>query len=297
MKACLREPLLHFLLLGTCLFVLYSALNRDETAVDERTIVIDRGKLLTYLQYRSRAFDEERFNEVLNELSEPDLEHLIDGYVREEALYREAKALGLDTNDYISRLRLVQQLEFVLRGFTDSGDDLTAREIRRYYDDNRLDYAEQPKVSFTHLFFSTAQHGSEEAEELARAKLEALDADRTALAAAPVGDPFLQRKTYVSQGPEVVASHFGQEMQQALFTLKPDDGNWRGPFQSPYGFHLVLLTGKEPARIPSLEEVREQVVRDARRNLQNDRFERSVKAVVGSYDVAVRQNIRKRENR
>lgn len=296
MNVLLREPLLHFLLLGTCLFVLYGALDREGAGADDRTIVVNRDKLLTYLQYRSRAFDEERFNEVLDGLSDRDFQHLVDGYVREEALHREAKALELGANDYISRLRLVQQLEFVLRGFADAGGSPTAQEIERHYEANRSDYQEQPRISFTHLFFSIERR-SPAAADAARAKLEALNDDRVSATTASPGDPFLHRDTYVSQGPELVASHFGTEMQQALFTLEPGDGNWHGPFRSPYGFHLVLLTGKEPARVSPLEEVREKVVQDLRRSTRNARFERSIQAVVGAYEVDVRQDIRIHEDR
>src|SRR5688572_139179 len=107
MRSWLREPLLHFLLLGAVLFFVYAALNRHRADADPQTIVVNREKLLTFIQYRSRAFDATRFNNLLESLPEEELRKLIQSYVREEALYREAKALQLDKNDYVARLRLI----------------------------------------------------------------------------------------------------------------------------------------------------------------------------------------------
>ncbi|HEY0942353.1 MAG TPA: peptidylprolyl isomerase [Steroidobacter sp.] len=289
-KALLREPLLHFLLLGTALFVAYGHFNQDAADADPQTIVVDRDNLLTFIQFRSRAFDAATFQQALDRLSEEELQQLIKDYTREEALYREAKALQLDKNDYVSRLRLIQQLEFITRGFTDAQVEVTEQEIQRHYETHESEYRVQPKVTFTHVFFSSDRHGAKEAEALARAELKKLNGGRVRFDQAPGhGERFLYHVNYVAREAEEVASHFGEDMQTQLFALKPDDKQWRGPFQSPYGSHLVMLTQHEAGYLPSFDEVRARVEQEARQAAMDARFEESIQSIVDAYDVEVRR--------
>ena len=114
-RRILHEPLLHFALLGAAVFAAYLALH-PTAASDERTIVVDRGHLLNFMQNRAKAFDRPHFAEVLDTMSPSALDDLIKDYVREEAMYREAKSLKLEDRDYVARRRLVQQLEIITRG-------------------------------------------------------------------------------------------------------------------------------------------------------------------------------------
>ena len=61
-----KDPLLHFLLLGTFIFVANGLLNQQNPTADPRTIVVNRGDLLTFMQYRSKAFNEKRFGIILD---------------------------------------------------------------------------------------------------------------------------------------------------------------------------------------------------------------------------------------
>lgn len=260
--------------------------SRDAIDSDPQTIVVDRDKLLTFVQYRSRAFDAARFNALLNSLPKEELQRLIQDYVREEALYREAKALQLDKNDYVARLRLIQQLEFITRGFADSQVQLTPQATERYYEAHQSEYRVAPKVTFTHVFFSSERRAAAQARALARATLHQLNQNRVRFEQAAVhGERFLYQLNYVNRESEEIASHFGAQMQSQLFALQPSDRTWRGPFQSPYGFHLVLLTRSEAGYLPPLEEVRGKVEQDIRQGAQEARFEQAMQSVVKGYKV------------
>ena len=290
MKTLLREPLLHFLLLGAGLFLVYGHLDGDLDEADPQTIVVDRDKLMSFAQYRSRAFDAVRFNQVIDSLEEEELQRMIQAYVREEALYREAKALQLDSNDYVARSRLIQQLEFIMRGFGDAQVQLTAQEIQRHYEGHKPEYRVKPQVTFTHVFFSRERHGAQKAQALARAELHELNRVQVRFEQAPAhGERFLYHVNYVGREPEEIASHFGREMQEQLFALEPNEKLWRGPFQSSYGAHLVLLTHREAGYVPSLEEVRAQVKQEARQAALERRFEGSVQSLVQAYKVKVKR--------
>ena len=283
--AFLREPLLHFLLLGATLFTVYQHIRQDQADPDRRTIAVNRDKLLSFIEYRLRIFDAERSNAYLDSLPSPELQRLIDAYVREEAVYREAKTLGLDQEDYVARLRLVQQLESALRGFANMQAEPTAQEIEQYYEAHKPEYAVEPRVRFTHVFFSSDMHASSQAEALARQELLRLNRDRVRFEQAPAhGEHFLYGVNYIQRAPELVASHFGTEMQRQLFDLEPSQ-IWRGPFRSLHGYHLVLLVDKQPGYLPPFEQVQTRVAQETRDAKRDARFEEEIRSIVTTYRV------------
>lgn len=288
MKRFLKEPLLHFLAAGLGLFVLFGIVNRGEQDTDPNVVIVDRDALLTFVQYRIKAFNPTLAAKKLNSLSEDELERLIDDYVREEVLHREAIALGLDEDDYVIRRRLVQKLEFITEGFAEAGAAIDDAALRRYFDANKADYYVEPYVTFTHVFFDTEDRPRAEARALAEKKLEELNRDGTPFSDAPQhGDRFLYHVNYVERTPDYVASHFGFPMAKALFEMEPNDFIWRGPFDSAYGVHLVMLTTNEPGRDPDLSELEGRVREDARRAIIRKETEAAITDVVGTYDVRV----------
>jgi hypothetical protein len=288
LRFCFREPLVHFLLLGVALFFIHGYVRSDEVAVDSRTIVVNREKLLAYVQYRSRTFEATRFDTLIDSLSERELKDLIRDYVREEALYREAKALQLDSGDYVARLRLVQQLEFITRGIASEQIEVTDREIRTYYDTHDERYRVPPKVTFTHVFLGISKQGESDARGRALAELERLNRAQVGfIEAASHGERFPHGLNYIERSPEEIASHFGEPMQRALFALEADDRLWRGPFRSEHGYHLVLLTRRLQGHKRPLAEVSAKVEQAVREAVLADRFEKSVREIVSAYDVRV----------
>lgn len=289
MKRLLKEPLVHFLAAGLGLFVLFGLVNRTtEDDGDPKVIVVDRDALLTFVQYRTKTFEPSVAEARLDKLSEEELERLIDDYVREEVLHREALALGLDRDDYVIRRRLVQKVEFITEGFAEASSAVDEAALRRYFDANKDDYYVEPYVTFTHVFFETEDRSREEARALAKKKLAELNRDKVLFSEAPQhGERFLYHVNYVERTPEYVASHFGVEMEKALFELSPDDEVWVGPFDSPYGVHLVMLTTNEPGREPALEEIKGRVIDDARRAAVRERTAEAIDDIVDAYDVRI----------
>jgi peptidyl-prolyl cis-trans isomerase C len=105
-KHLLREPLLHFLLIGTALFVGYRVLNPNaDAAAQSNRIELTQDDLLqmsvAWLAQGQPAPTPEQ------------MRNLVEHRVREEILYREALALGLDKGDTIVRRRLAQKMEFL----------------------------------------------------------------------------------------------------------------------------------------------------------------------------------------
>ncbi|MBW2377410.1 MAG: peptidyl-prolyl cis-trans isomerase, partial [Deltaproteobacteria bacterium] len=280
--------LVHFLAAGLGLFVLFGIVNRDEPDADPNVVTVDHDALLTFVQYRIKAFNPTLAEEKLSSLSDEELQNLIDDYVREEVLHREAVALGLGEDDYVIRRRLVQKLEFITEGFAEAGAKVDRAALQRYFDANKADYYVEPFVTFTHVFFETEDRPREQAHAVAEKKLLELNRNGVAFADAPQhGDRFLYHVNYVERTPDYVASHFGVPMAKAVFELEPNDFIWRGPFDSPYGVHLVLLTINEPGRDPELAELEGRVRVDAQRAMIREETEAAIADIVGSYEVRV----------
>ncbi len=288
MKRLLREPLVHFLAIGIGLFVLFDLVAPEDSNLDSKTIVVDRDALLTFVQFRSKAFNPGAAAARLDSLGDAELERLIDDYVREEALHREALALGMDRNDYVIKQRMIQSLQFITNGFVSAAVDVSDDEVAAYYEANRDDYYVDPYATFTHVYFSNDRHGREQARQLAESKLVELnDAKVPFSESTRHGERFLYNVNYVERTEDFVASHFGRAMAAAVFELEPDDVRWQGPFESAYGQHLVMLTKRTEGIYPPLEEIADTVREDALRIKLDEQNERAVQAIVDTYDIRV----------
>ena len=277
---------MHFLVLGLGLFVLFDLVAGDEAAYDSKVINVDRDTLLTFVQYRLRAFEPQAAGARLDGMSEQELERLISDYVREEALHREAKALGVDKNDYIIKRRMIQSIEFITDGFVTAAVDVSDGDIAAHYEVNREDYYINPFVTFTHVFFDGERHSRDEAFGLAKAKLAELNEQPVPFSAAPRhGDRFPYFLNYVERDPQFVASHFGVPMSEEVFRLEPSESTWHGPFESEYGVHLVLLTRKAEGRSPELAEIEAVVRDDAEREAIAALKDKAIQAIVDTYEV------------
>jgi peptidyl-prolyl cis-trans isomerase C len=88
----LSEPLLHFLVIGAALFAAYAALNRSSSGQkEERRIVLTEDDLS---QITIAILAQGRPAPTIEQMR-----NLIEAKIREEVLYREALAMGLDKGD------------------------------------------------------------------------------------------------------------------------------------------------------------------------------------------------------
>ena len=285
MKNLLRDPLLHFVVLGLGLFLLYQFSDRQ--AGDDE-VLIDRDALLRHLQYQSVAFDRAQFELFLDDMSARETADLIVEAAREEILYREALAMGLDRDDYIIRSRLVQKLRYLAEGFAGDADILGEEDIEAYFEANREHYEFDPFITFTHVFFNAERRGWDEARELAEAKLQELNDGPVPFdGSSSHGDRFPYFVNYIERPPQLIASHLGGEMSDALFQFPADEARWRGPFESRFGTHLVLIADQQPRRRPEFDEVRDRVAADAQAARDRDLTDAAIDEIVARYTIVI----------
>jgi hypothetical protein len=246
MKALLREPLIHFLLIGALLFLLFEVFD-DPAGSQSSRIVITNGQI-EYLKARfAKTWQRQPTGQELQEL--------INGHVREEILYREALALGLDKNDMVVRRRMTQKLELMsddIAGITVPTDD----DLQKYMEEHPESFRIEPQVSFSHVFVSIDKRGEEAFDEAARL-LALLTGEGSESAPEELGDHLMLPNSYNLSYANEIAKIFGGQFSRKLLDSKP--GQWTGPILSGYGLHLVLVTEHVPGRMPLLDEVRKTV--------------------------------------
>lgn len=242
MHRLLREPLLHFFLLGALLFVLYGWLDRDGFD-GPNEIVVSRADVENLAAQFRRVWGREP--------SPQELAGLIDNRVREEILYREGLAMGLDRDDPVVRRRVQQKLEFVVDSATPQVP--TEDELQAWLEAHPDDYRIEARYALEQVYFDPAKHGNRLEATLASAK-NALESGRRVQ-----GDSVMLPAELQAGESEVIRS-FGPEFEGSLRGL--DVGRWQGPIRSGYGVHLVRLSDHVPSRPAQLGDARAQIERD-----------------------------------
>lgn len=243
MRRLLREPLLHFLILGALLFGLYHWLHGGSPkAADE--IVLSRGQVQSL---------EAQFQRVRQRAPTPEeRQTLVESWVREEIFYREGLAMGLDRDDPIVRRRIAQKLEFIADGATATAP--TSAELQAWLDAHADQYRSEPRYTLTQIYFEVARHGEKLDADVAAAR-RALDGG-----SAPAGDSTLLPQDLDNATVSEVKRIFGGEFSDALKAMPV--GAWQGPLRSGFGMHLVKLSASDAGRVATLDEVRAEVERD-----------------------------------
>jgi len=244
----LREPLVHFLLLGVLLFVLFEWLGGDTGPMSNR-ITVSQAQVQQLAASFTKIWQRPPTGE--------ELKGLVDDYVREEIAYREAVAMGLDRDDTIIRRRMRQKLEFLVEDAA-SATPPTDAELQAYLDGHPDSFRQEPQVSFRQVFVDSSR--GDAAAARARELLRQLSAAGPEADLDGIGDSIML-ETELPLGRQAdIARLFGQEFADRVVTIEP--GRWQGPIESGYGLHLVLVRERVEGRMPLLDEVRPLVERE-----------------------------------
>ena len=248
MSRLLREPLVHFLILGALLFAVFGVAGGGG-GVDDRSIVVTRADVerieATWLRQWGRP------------PSASETAHLVEQFVREEVLYREALGMGLQEGDAIVRRRLVQKIEFLSEDLAVPSEP-EMKDLREFFESEIDRYLLPARASFTHVYLSRDRRGDKVADDASRLLVE-LRREGAARAHAR-GDRFMLQYDFALKSESEIGRDFGAAFGAAVLQL--DVGGWQGPIESGYGLHLVRLSERVAARQPELEEVLRRVRND-----------------------------------
>jgi hypothetical protein len=277
LRALLKEPLVHFLVLGLIIFAVYHALNRSNEQEPDK-IVVTQARMEQLAGLFAKTWQRPP--------TATELKGLIDDYVKEEILYREALALGLDNDDTVIRRRLRQKMEF-LSDTVIGALNPTDEELETYLESNMSKFELDSQIAFEQVFLNPERRG-DQIEEDAASILEALNSNASA-DAANLGDATLLPLELDLTSATRIGQTFGPQFAKAVDQLTP--GAWGGPIKSTFGTHLVRVNKREPGRVPALNEVRAAVKREwateQRKKLEDKRFAELLKR----YDVSIERQL------
>ena len=245
LKRWLREPLLHFLLIGALLFGIYSWMNRGRMGVEpSKQIVVSMDDLRTMEAYFESQWKRPP--------TPQEFQAMVEDKVREEVLYREGLAMGLDKDDTIVKRRMAQKVQFLSEDVAAAHEPSTA-ELKAWFDKNTDKFALPGRYSFRHIYFSPDKRGKNAQADAAQALAKIVGQPEDSKVAASMGDNFMFQDYYGDRAPSAIAKEFGPQFAVSLEKLKP--GSWQGPVESGYGWHLVFVDTVIPGRVPTFEEM------------------------------------------
>lgn len=266
-RRLIREPLLHFFVLGVALFGLYGWLNRGGFDAPNE-IIVSRGQAAALAAQFQRVWQRPPTNQ--------ELSGLIDNWVREEVFYREALVMGLDKDDPVVRRRLQQKVEFILDSAMPAAP--TDAELQQWLDAHPDDYLIDGRYTLSQVYFDPGRRGEKLEVDIVDA-LAALNAGREAN-----GDASTLPAEVSADGADV-ARTFGSVFESSLRTLPT--GSWQGPVRSGFGLHLVKVAESVPPRKASLDEVRAAVERDLVRQRSQDSNDAFYRRLLANYEVRI----------
>ncbi len=255
----LSDPLLIFCLLGAGCFLLFDALTEDREAIivtaGVREMLIDDFTVL-----RGRPPDER------------DQAALIERFISEEILFREALARGLHLGDSRLRLILIDKMRFLL---ADIPREPTEEELVGYYVDHLARYTSEPRYSLRNIYF---RNGPDDPEAILSKLRNGGNVS---------GDPgFWLGNDIRGYHASVLRNVLGPNLLPMIELMEV--GDWAGPIQSPRGYHFIRLDEVIPSQPMRYEEVRNQVREDWTSNRRNASIDQRVQALRDNYAIRER---------
>ena len=258
----LREPLIHFLLIGLALFLIFKIAGGQESQSPDE-IVVSQGVIDSLAMSWEKTWQRPPMPK--------ELEGLIESYIKQEVLYREALAMGLEKDDTIIKRRLGQKMTFLFEDVADQSE-VTDEQLAQYLAGNEETYRIDPEFTFSHVYLNPDKRG-ESLEDDARLLLAELQESQGAEGEAFYGDSLMLPYSFNLLPAREADRQFGTGFAAQLAEL--ETGEWTGPVKSGFGLHFVFIAEKIEGRVPDLEEVRGAVERDLvaqRRREANDKI-------------------------
>ncbi len=246
LKKLLHEPLIHFVFLGIILFVLFDMVGEPESDKDNRLVVTQ-----AHMERLVNTFQKRR-----NRTPVPtEVNHLIEGFIRQEILYREALAMGLDKNDAMVKRRMAQKLEFIFED-TATPPEPDDAQLRGYLQKHSEKFTQPARYTFSQVYWSVDKRGDKALDD-AKRLLSRLKHSSHKIDVSVAGDALMLDHHYTDTSQPEVSRLFGKPFSEKLNGIEP--GQWVGPMDSAYGVHLVNVQQRTDIRLPDLAEIRDRV--------------------------------------
>lgn len=226
----LSEPLLQFLIIGACIYGAYALFGAPEEDFRDTTIRVDSNRINAMISQW-----EKRWNRLPTRV---EIDGLIQAYIREDVLYRQAVAMGLNEDDPITRRRMAQKLEFLTSDLSQMQQPQEA-ELEQYFTENQESYRGLDTISFTHVFIDPDKRGDATLGDAAEIMAQLQAGDRPNAETIQAGDRLMLQNNFTSATQLDISRQLGSGFAEVVMELEP--GQWHGPVLSGYGVHLVYV--------------------------------------------------------
>lgn len=273
----IREPLLHFLLIGAGLFILFNQIGEPTIEADRRIIITQSD-----LDFLATSWLRSTGRPAAALEREQQLEH----YIREQVLSREAMAMGLDKNDAIVRRRLAKKMEYLFNDLSFIPEP-TETELSNFLSEHTSKFTRPADITFTQIFFDPDQRDKKTGED-AEKLLEQLKETTADVDTIDMGDRSLLPYNLTNARKNEITSIFGEEFSNQAFTLPV--ASWQGPIISEYGIHLIYINSRTEARLPPHTEIRERVANEWRTMKKHTINEIFYQSLLQRYEIILDQD-------
>ena len=243
------EPLIQFLIIGACIYGAYALFGTPEEDFRDTTVHVDSARINAFISEWESRWNRPPTRE--------EIDGLIQSYIKEDVLYRQAVAMGLNEDDPITRRRMAQKLEFLT---SDLAMMVQPEEgvLEQYFEDNSEAYQTPDLMTFSQVFFDPDSREDNTLDDAAKALVKLQAAGVPTKESMQVGDGFMLQSDFVSVTAQEAARQMGTGFVEAVVQLEP--GSWHGPVLSGYGVHLVYVYNYEKSPPPVFEDVQAAVL-------------------------------------
>jgi len=247
----LSEPLLQFLVIGACIYGAYALFGVAEEDFRDTTIRVDSNRINAMIGQW-----EKRWNRLP---TRKEIDSLIQAYIREDVLYRQAVAMGLNEDDPITRRRMAQKLAFLTSDIAQMQKPQVG-ELEQYFEENAASYRDLDTISFTHVFIDPDKHGDATLDDAAELLAQLQAAGLPDAGTIQAGDRLRLQNNFASATGLDIRRQLGSGFAEVVIELEP--GQWHGPVLSGYGIHLVYVYDFVEAPPAVFEDVQARVLDD-----------------------------------
>ena len=247
----LREPLVQFFFIGALIYLLYGVFAEPVAEETDKTIVVSAGEL----EWMNASW-QKRWN---RPPTAEEFDGLVQQYIKETVLYREALTMGLNKHDQIIRRRLAQKLEFLAKDLV-ALTPPTEEELQTYFNEHMSFYQEPARFTFTQVFIDPDKRGNATLADAEKIKATLIAQGDAVENAGELGDDLMLQNYYPENDKADIQRLFGSGFAESVTELSP--GQWHGPVLSGYGVHLVYVHSIIEPPAPDFTEVRERVTLD-----------------------------------
>jgi len=281
----LKQPLLHFMVIGLLLFTGSHYLEKQQREtiepLDKETVqglrddwIRQTGRLPSQQQLNAMQQQELEsrmlFAEALRRNYHRDDTVVLQRLLRDaeflgiegsdEEKIRAAMTLGVHLSDEVIKRRMVQRVE--RSGRLRYIESPTAADLQALYEAENQRWIVPARYSFRHIFYSADR--PEDPQQRAAGDLAKLGKGAVE-SAAGLGDPFLHGQELNNRSLQDMTFMFGAQFSDALQLQEIVTQEWFGPLPSAYGQHLLRVSEIYPESRRSFAEVKpklEQLWRD-----------------------------------